>query len=76
MISRSRLLKRKHTESLPQLDLQQAKDYAEILGFKFAYATNGREIIEFDYLTGQQRDLDRFPYAPRAVGAPERCRAN
>jgi type I restriction enzyme R subunit len=41
--------------------LQQAKDYAEILGFKFAYATNGREIIEFDYLTGQQRDLDQFP---------------
>jgi len=41
--------------------LQQAKDYAEILGFKFAYATNGREIIEFDYLTGEQRDLDQFP---------------
>ena len=32
--------------------LQQAKDYAEILGLKFAYATNGREIIEFAYLTG------------------------
>lgn len=43
------------------LGLQQAKDYAEILGFKFAYATNGREIIEFDYLTGEQRDLDHFP---------------
>jgi type I restriction enzyme R subunit len=41
--------------------LQQAKEYAEILGFKFAYATNGREIIEFDYLTGEQRDLDHFP---------------
>jgi len=46
---------------LASTGLQQAKDYAEILGFKFAYATNGREIIEFDYLTGQQRDLDRFP---------------
>ena len=32
--------------------LQQAKDYAEILGLKFAYATNGQEIIEFDYFTG------------------------
>ncbi len=41
--------------------LQQAKEYTEILGFKFAYATNGRDIIEFDYLTGQQRDLERFP---------------
>lgn len=43
------------------IGLQQAKEYAEILGFKFAYATNGREIIEFDYQTGQQRDLERFP---------------
>src|SRR5881296_702179 len=30
--------------------LQQAKDYAEILGLKFAYATNGHGIVEFDYL--------------------------
>jgi type I restriction enzyme R subunit len=28
--------------------LQQAKNYAEMLGLKFAYATNGAEIIEFD----------------------------
>src|SRR5712671_8125407 len=27
--------------------MQQAKQYAEMLGVKFAYATNGREIIEF-----------------------------
>ncbi len=41
--------------------LQQAKDYAEILGLKFAYATNGHQIVEFDYLTGQERLLDAFP---------------
>ncbi|MBZ0283118.1 MAG: DEAD/DEAH box helicase family protein [Anaerolineae bacterium] len=41
--------------------LQQAKDYAEILGLKFAYATNGQEIIEFDYFTGQQRKLAKYP---------------
>lgn len=41
--------------------LQQAKEYAEILGLKFAYATNGREIVEFDYLTGLERPLDTFP---------------
>lgn len=41
--------------------LQQAKEYAEILGLKFAYATNGIEIIEFDYLTGQERILPHFP---------------
>lgn len=41
--------------------LQQAKDYADILGLKFAYATNGREIIEFDFLTGRQNQIDRYP---------------
>lgn len=35
--------------------LQQAKDYAELLKLKFAYATNGPEIIEFDYITGLER---------------------
>lgn len=41
--------------------MQQAKQYAEMLGLKFAYATNGREIIEFDYFTGIESRLDRFP---------------
>ena len=29
--------------------LQQAKDYAETLGLKFAYSTNGHGIVEHDY---------------------------
>src|SRR6266550_2442747 len=41
--------------------LQQAKDYAELLGLKFAYATNGQDIIEFDYLTGRESRLTTFP---------------
>jgi len=41
--------------------LQQAKDYAEILKLKFAYATNGNHIIEFDYITGLERELTAFP---------------
>ena len=41
--------------------LQQAKDYAEILNFKFAYATNGKTIIEFDYITGLEREIPVFP---------------
>jgi type I restriction enzyme R subunit len=45
----------------PGTGLQQAKDYAEILGFKFAYSTNGHGIVEFDYLTGRERELDTFP---------------
>ena len=41
--------------------LQQAKEYAEILKLKFAYATNGKEIIEFDYITGIERIIENFP---------------
>src|SRR5208282_6041728 len=41
--------------------LQQAKEYAEILDLKFAYATNGKEIIEFDFLTGIERRIEAFP---------------
>ena len=37
--------------------LQPAKDYAEILGLKFAYATNGREIQIY-------RELPEPPYTP------------
>lgn len=49
-------------ESLPaDSGLQQAQDYAEMLGVKFAYATNGVDIIEFDFLTGVERFVDHFP---------------
>jgi type I restriction enzyme R subunit len=41
--------------------LQQAKDYAEILDLKFAYASNGGETIEFDYLTGRESEIEAFP---------------
>jgi type I restriction enzyme R subunit len=51
----------KAIHKLPSDGLQQAKDYAEILGLKFAYATNGRGIVEFDYLTGIERPLTAFP---------------
>ncbi len=46
---------------LPADGLQQAKEYAQILGLKFAYATNGRAIVEFDYLTGKETEMDSFP---------------
>jgi type I restriction enzyme R subunit len=41
--------------------LQQAMDYAEILGLKFAYSTNGHAVVEHDYTTGKQNVLDDFP---------------
>ena len=46
--------------------LQQAKEYAEILGLKFAYSTNGKEIIEFDFITGVEREIDSYP-SPSAL---------
>src|SRR3989339_494670 len=45
----------------PGEGLQQAKDYAEILGLKFAYSTNGLGIVEYDYTTGIEREIDTFP---------------
>jgi type I restriction enzyme R subunit len=41
--------------------MQQAKQYAEMLGLKFAYATNGHEIIEFDYTTGLEKAVTNYP---------------
>ena len=46
---------------LPGDGLQQAKEYAGILGVKFAYSTNGHGIVEFDFTTGQERHVDSFP---------------
>ncbi len=47
----------------PGAGLSQAKEYAEILDLKFAYSTNGKGIIEFDYTTGIERSIDSFPKA-------------
>ena len=43
--------------------LQQAKEYAEMLDIPFAYSSNGDGFEEFDFLTGQEREipLDEFP---------------
>ncbi len=41
--------------------LQQAKEYAQILGLKFAYSTNGHGIVEHDFFTGKESNLETFP---------------
>jgi len=46
---------------LPSDGLQQGMRYAEILKLPFVYASNGRGIVEHDYDTGRQRELDAFP---------------
>lgn len=49
-------------EDRPAADgIQQAKEYARVLGLHFAYATNGTEIIEFDAFTGQETTVPKFP---------------
>lgn len=50
----------------PADGMQQAKDYAKTLGLLFAYATNGYGIIEFDFSTGIEREIERFP-SPREL---------
>ncbi len=41
--------------------LQQAKRYAEMLRLPLAYSTNGKGIVEHDYDTGLEANLDAFP---------------
>lgn len=45
----------------PADGLQQARDYAEALGLRFAYSTNGQGIVEFDFANGSECDLADFP---------------
>jgi type I restriction enzyme R subunit len=55
------IIEAKPDDCTPGEGLQQAKEYAEILRVPFAFATNGHTIIEFDYLTGRERELHAFP---------------
>lgn len=46
---------------LPSDGIQQAKTYAEMLGLNFAYSTNGKLIVEFDFVTGKESRFYRMP---------------
>lgn len=41
--------------------MQQAKQYAEMLGLTFAHATNGHDILEFDYSKGLETSRMDYP---------------
>ncbi len=41
--------------------MQQAIQYAEMLGIPFAYATNGEEIIERNLLAGTEASIGEYP---------------
>lgn len=51
----------KPEDAPPGTGLQQSKGYAELRDLKFAYATNGHWISEFDFLTGTETSLSAFP---------------
>lgn len=41
--------------------LQQAIEYAAMLSVPFAYSTNGRGVVEHDFLSGKESRLSRIP---------------
>lgn len=43
--------------------MQQAKTYAQMMDIKFAYSSNGDGFEEYDFLTGQEKQIsmDEFP---------------
>lgn len=52
----------KRTLKTPDEGIDQAKEYAQILGVKFAYSTNGTGIVEYDFTTGLQSEaIASFP---------------
>ena len=57
------IVEAKSNEKSVSSGLQQAIDYAKLLDVPFAYASNGDGFVEFDFTTGEQRDLalDEFP---------------
>jgi type I restriction enzyme R subunit len=61
----------KASHNNPADGLQQAKDYAQILGLKWAYSTNGHGIVEFDFTTGKESERTDFP-SPSELWARQR----
>ena len=52
----------KRKNKTPDEGLEQAIDYAKLLGIEFAYSTNGKGIVEFDFITGKQSNvMETFP---------------
>lgn len=56
----------KPEDELASTGLQQAMEYAQMIGLPFAFSTNGHQIIEHDFLTGVETDLPAFP-SPQAL---------
>lgn len=55
------IIEAKRLDKHPTEGLQQAINYAEKLKVKFVYATNGKQVYEFDLSTGKGDYIDSFP---------------
>lgn len=56
------VLEAKDESHSPKDGIQQAKEYAKMLGMMFAYSTNGHGIEEFNFIDNIQRSLKQFPF--------------
>lgn len=57
------IVEAKDNNHLVSFGMQQAKEYAQMLGVSFAYSSNGDGFAEYDFITGEERiiALDEFP---------------
>ncbi|MBU0668031.1 DEAD/DEAH box helicase family protein [Patescibacteria group bacterium] len=55
------VIEAKQVELMATEGLAQAQTYAEKLHLEYAYATNGKEIYEFDMKTGKGQNVESFP---------------
>ncbi len=55
------IIEAKRSNKTASAGMQQAKDYAQILDLYFAYSTNGKEILEYDFITGIEKKITIFP---------------
>lgn len=55
------IIEAKKLDDHPTKGLQQAIEYADKLKINFVYATNGKQIYEFDRRTGKGDYIDKFP---------------
>jgi hypothetical protein len=46
---------------MPLTDFNKQRNMLRFLDLRFAYSTNGIEIVEFDYTTGVERTIQDFP---------------
>ena len=56
------LVEAKETDLPAETGVKQARESAETLGLKLAYATKGQRIIEIDYVAGTEREVERYAW--------------